>query len=172
MLRTPGMMAAPSRGAVPMTEMRRPGMMRRPVRTAMFLLVVVIVPVVVVAVPLAFLFAFALGLGFVVVIIVVRVVVVIVFVVVVHGERCGHKGIEVLVFNHFMSEFAGGVPIELRRFVRRRSPWGWARRAKLAKFFAIHIAVTIAIELAECRRRCVDLRGTERAVVIGIEQAQ
>lgn len=142
--------------------------MRRPVRTAMFLLVVVIVPVVVVAVPLAFLFAFALGLGFVVVIIVV----VIVFVVVVHRERGGQEGIEVLVFNHFMSEFAGGVPIELRRFVRRRSPWGWARRAKLAKFFAIHIAVTIAIELAECRRRCVDLRGTERAVVIGIEQAQ
>jgi hypothetical protein len=157
--------------------------MWRPVRTAMSLLVVVIVPVVViiavVAVPLALLFAFdctfALSLGLIVVVCVVIIVVrVVVPVVVVHRERGGHEGIEVsFFFDHFVvSESAGRVPVEVRSFIRRRSARGRARRAKLAQLLTAQGAVAIAIEFAKGRWRCVDLRGAERTVVIGIEQAQ
>ena len=159
------------RPAVVRTVMRWRTVMWRIVRTAVFFLVIVAVVVIipVVAVPFALLFGFALGLGFVV----VRIVVVVICVVV-HRVGSGHERMDVPFFlDHVLaSESAGIESVPPRGFVRRRSSWRRARRAKLAKFFSTHLAVTIAIQLAEGRRCAVDLRGAEGTVLIGIEQSQ
>ncbi len=162
------------RPAVVRTVMRRRTVMWRIVRAAVFFLVIVAVVVIpVVAVPFALLFGFALGLGFVV----VRIVIVVIRVVicfVVHRVGSGHERMEVpFCFDHVMANESAGIEsVPPRGFVRRQSSWRWARRAKLAKFFSTHLAVTIAIELAEGRWCAVNLSGTEGTVLIGIEQSQ
>lgn len=162
------------RPAVVRTVMRWRTVMWRIVRTAVFFLVIVAVVVIipVVAVPFALLFGFAFGLGFVVRIVVVIIRVVICFVV--HRVGSGHEWMEVpFCFDHVLaSESAGIESVPPRGFVRRRSSWRRARRAKLAKFFSTHLAVTIAIQLAEGRWCAVNLSGAEGTVLIGIEQSQ